>query len=173
MFYLEKKGLLPLLILLHSVMLPLFGVLIAILITEFSIPNLLIALFFVFFYLSILLAMLKETSTHKYYLTIKDGIFEIVYPRVKKGDKLIIASNEIIQLEYYKLFSLVGWLDAFGGGAMTKFVLITYINDDGEKVRRGMGYLDYKDILSIAKENHIRLVVHKFVTKKTFLNQDQ
>ena len=167
MYYnLIEKQFKPMVIFLSMFFYPFFLVGIVALFLEFNIGVLLVLLMFILAYIGFIMLVRKECNNKNYYLIIHDNKIEINHPDEHKTKKVVeICYEDIIQLEYYRLCSIISWVQMFLGGSCPKSVYITYNKYKGfeKDVCDLVGYMDLQDIKKIAMDKNIKLVIKTLI----------
>ena len=158
MYNLSEKQFKPAFIFLSIIFYPLLLGVLAVLICDFDIMILIIFIFLLLVYI-ILIVFYKKISNNKAHnLILHDCRMVINYPNINNMKHVLeIYYESIIKLEYYKMTSLISWFQLLNG-VVPKCIFITYIKD-GKEVCELMGYMDLKDIIKIANDKKIKLLL--------------
>ena len=159
MYYLENKQFKPAMILFGIPFIPsIIGLIIAN-IMVFEIELLIVLLLVLVVYITIVLILWKISKRKNHYLLLKNDEIEIVFHDFFNGKtKLELPYNKIKNIEYYRITSLKGWLMLFSY-VFPKCVYITY-EINGEEQTKFIGYMDYKDVKEVAKNNNIEIKIY-------------
>ena len=100
----------------------------------------------------------KISKNKKNYLIINDDLFEIYYPNIGEGTNVLkVNFYDIIEIKYYKITSIRGWLQILGY-VSPKCTYITY-KRHGKKITELMGFFDLSDIREITNNKGIKLII--------------
>lgn len=158
MYYLEEKQFLPLVLLFSVVFVPIIIGLMVINIVSYNTTSLVILLCCLIAYGLIIFAIWKVSRKKKHYLLLKEQSIEVVYHDIYKGTtKLELSYDQIVQLEYYRLFT-IRWIGLLHSSLVSQCVFMTYMNN-GNQIERHIGYMNYRDAKEITQKLKIRLVV--------------
>ena len=155
MIYLNAGFFKPFVILLTIAFLPLLVTATILVVLNFEMGLLIVAIVFFMVYIAIIIGVYIHTKSHKFYLTIS-GIsnMSINYPNVKSET---ISCNEIIKIEYYKILSVKAWCMLYSY-VMPQCAYITY-KCDGEERCELIGYPKYREIKNLCDNIGINFVV--------------
>ncbi|MBQ7379364.1 MAG: hypothetical protein IJW70_06740 [Clostridia bacterium] len=96
-------------------------------------------------------------SSHKHtnYLLLHDEKMEIMYTDASnsKTKHMYLQYGQIRRIEYYRLHSLLSWLQMVANYIFPMCVFVTYVSDaDGEEYSANIGYLRLYEVKQIAKQ---------------------
>lgn len=158
MYYLDEKQFKPMLIILSVIFLPFIVLLGIIMFLDFELIILVIELSILIIYIMLIFILRKDSKSKGNYLIIHDEMFEIYYPNIGEGThKLKINFCDIIEIKYYKITSIRGWLQILGY-VVPKCTYITY-KKYGKKITELMGFFDLNDIREITNKKGIKLII--------------
>lgn len=158
MYYLNEKEFKPMLIFLSVVFLPCIISLGIIMFFDFRLIILIVALSMLIIYILLIFILRKVSRNKENCLIIHDELFEIYYPNIGDGShSLNVNLCDIIEIEYYRITSIRGWLQILGY-AGPKCTYITY-QKYGRKITELMGFFDLRDIKKITDEKGIKLKI--------------
>ncbi len=151
MIYLNKGFFKPALIISSIPLLPLMLASWIMLVAEFKIDHLAIAIFISLFYGVIAFFLHRFSRTKKHYMSIDEGSLLIKAP----GECLEIQIVDIVKIEYYKISSFRSWLLLFNSiGPQSAFV--TY-KKDGQEISEHIGYPKIEEIRKLCNDYDITL----------------
>lgn len=156
MYYLDEKQFKPAIIFTSIIICPMLIGLIAVLIFSFDIAILIIFVSILLIYIFLITLFKKISKNKQHYMILSDDKLVINYPNINKNkNTLEIFYKDIICFEYYRIYSLLGWVQVLNG-VFPKCVFITYENNY-EEVCELLGYMNISDIKKIAvfKKNKI------------------
>ena len=162
MIFLNKKQLIPSLILLNVILLPCMLPLLIFFLIYQEMRFLLVAGLFLLLYVVGLIVILKASSSKNEYLIIENDRLDL-HCSSKYSDESTgiwhLYYNEIIRIDYYKATSIKGWFCLYGG-LVPKCVFITIENLCGFEESAFIGYLDLNEVKQIASLANTELVIH-------------
>lgn len=158
MYYLNEKEFKPMLIFFSFLFLPPIILLGVILVLNFQLIILAIELSILIIYIMLIFIIRKVSKNKKNYLIIHDEMLEIYYPNIGEGtNTLKVNFCDIIEIKYYKITSIRGWLQILGYVG-PKCTYITY-KKYGKKITELMGFFDLNDIREITNKKGIKLII--------------
>ena len=151
MVYLNKKQLIPTVIVLSVVCAPfILGGLIW-MIADFHLAALALFGLASVVYGVLVFLVYKNSKSTKNYLNLTEEYVEIVYPEINFDRGVLRLPYEaIVEFTHYKMISLETLKTMINYGSMPNCVYITYMSH-GREVTEMMGYLDYNEIKEIAE----------------------
>ena len=162
MIDLSKKQFVPAMILLNIVFMPPVLILLICFLLYQELRFLLIGGMFLLFYAVGLMLVCKAARSKEYYLMIENNGLKI-HCGNKYCDKdtgfWTISYDDILQLDYYKTFSLKGWFILWNG-LFPNSVFVTFYDVFGQELSVFIGYMDIKQIKGIAAKGNVKLVLH-------------
>ena len=159
MYNLSEKQFKPCVIFISLEFIPILVLLIVALILDFSISILIVFLFLLSMYIFLIVLFKKLYVKENSNLILYDNKMVINYPNINNCNNVLeINYDDIIKLEYFRLFSIVSWFQLFYSWVLPKCVYITY--EENYDVRcELMGHMDLKDVKKIAIEKGIELKI--------------
>ena len=158
MYNLSNKQFKPSIIFISIIFFPIFFGLIAVLTFNFDIFIFVVFLFVLLFYILLIMLYKKISNNKNHYLVIHEEMMEIHYSNGKKiSQSLTINYNEIIKIEYFRMSSIISWLQVING-VVPKCVYVTYTKFGKEDCEL-IGYMDLKDIKKLTNDKKIKLIV--------------
>lgn len=159
MYYLEQKQFKPAMILFSIPFIPCIIGLIIANIMLLKIELFIILVIIIGIYLTIIVILLKISRRKTYYLLIKDNIIELEFHDfINNKTKIELQFKEMLQIKYYRINSIRGWLMLFSY-VLPKCVYLTY-NVNGEEQTKFIGYLDINEVKEISKITNIDLKIY-------------
>jgi hypothetical protein len=157
MYNLSKEQFKSAFIVISILFLPMFLGLITIIIYNFEILILIIFLILLILYIVLIIFYKKISNNNNHYLMLYSKKMEIHYHNNKMNYVKTIKYDNIIELEYYKLSSVLSWLQLING-VFPKCVYVKH-NSCGKVECEPIGYMNISDIKKISKDINIKLVI--------------
>jgi len=105
-------------------------------------------------YAALMIYLWLSSHKHKNYLLLRDGEVEIIYTDASnsKTKHMYLQYDQIRRIEYYRLHSLLSWLQLVANYVFPMCVFVTYVsNADGEEYAANVGYLRHREVKEIAE----------------------
>ena len=161
MIYLNKKQIVPAILLINFVFMPLIIPLLVFLILYKEMRVMLITGILLLFYVLLTFIFCKIAYSKKNYLIIKKDCLEICCGN-KFCDKdtgiWIVPFDRILQIDYYKINSLKGWFILWSY-LLPQCVFLT-VYDKGQKQSVFIGYMDLAQVRNIVAQKNLKLICH-------------
>jgi len=109
-------------------------------------------------YAALMIYLWLSSHKHKNYLLLRDGEVEIIYTDASnsKTKHMYLQYDQIRRIEYYRLHSLLSWLQLAANYILPMCVFVTYVSDaDGEEYSARIGYLRHREVKQIAEQTGI------------------
>lgn len=109
-------------------------------------------------YAVLMICVWFSSRKHKNYLILHDEKMEIMYTDASnsKAKHMCLQYGQIRQIEYYRLCSLLSWIQLVFNYIFPMCVFVTYISDaDGEEYSANIGYLRLREVKEIAEQTGI------------------
>lgn len=120
--------------------------------------DIIILIIFLSIYVFLILFFRKISNNKNHHLIVHEEMMEINYSNDNKVKySLTINYDDIIKIEYYKLFSIFSLLNLING-VVPKCVFVTYTKYV-EEVCELIGHMDLQDIKKITNDKKIKLIV--------------
>ena len=122
-----------------------------------DLSQLLIGVAIILILLIFLFILKKHLNKTKHFLILQPDSIE-----VKLNDEIILSlkNHNIIELTYYKLFSLRGLSNLFFSFIVNKSVFATYYNSaEGKKITELLGHMSLNEVKNIANQMHVKLII--------------
>ena len=136
------------------IFLPMLAMCVAALCIAFGWWALLVAFGFLAAYVILLTYFWRESHKRTCYLQLHDDRIEIVYRDAHNAQikSMCLQHAQIKRIEYYRLHSLLSWLQLAANYTLPMCVFVTYVSDaDGEEYSANVGYLRYREVKEIAE----------------------
>lgn len=162
MIYLNKKQIVPAMILIHVVFAPIIVALFALSVIDKRWEVLLCAILLFLVYLTFVFFLCKKAYSKRYYLISQDDHLEVCFKKNffnHDTELLRIPYRDILQMDYYRISSIKGWFILYSC-LFPKSVFITFYNEDKNERTVFIGYMDLNQIRSLAEKGNVELVVH-------------
>ena len=160
MIYLNKKQLIPALLLINIIFIPLIVTLLTFGLTKSRYEPLIVLAILVLIWLFSIFFVIHVSKSKTYYLIIKDWGLEIYCNNKYCNNGLwILPYNLIKQFDYYRMNSLKGWFILYTY-LLPKCVFITIYDKYDKEESVFIGYMDLEQIKSIAEKGRIKLILH-------------
>ena len=105
-------------------------------------------------YAALMIYLWLSSHKHKNYLLLRDGGIEIMYTDAitSQPKHMYVQYGQIKKIEYYRLHSLLSWLQLVANYTFPMCVFVTYVSDaDGEEYAANVGYLRHREVKEIAE----------------------
>lgn len=157
MIYTNKASFKPLMIILSFLFIPSIVTLIVCCFLIPSIPIYVILLVFILMYCLGIIAIRKESNSHRNYIKIMEDMIILKFDNFSSNE-ISIKYVDIYQIDYYRINSFISWF-ALICMQCPKIAFLTF--SDGKSImKKPIGYFEKKDIEKICNINKIKLVIH-------------
>ena len=136
------------------IFLPMLAMCVTALCIAFSPGALLVALGFLAAYVILLAYFWRVSRKRTCYLQLHDEKIEIAYRDAHNTQikSMCLQYRQIKKIEYYRLHSLLSWLQLAANYILPMCVFVTYVSDaDGEEYAANVGYLRHREVKEIAE----------------------
>lgn len=136
------------------IFLPMLAMCVTALCIAFSPWALLVALGFLAAYVILLAYFWRVSHKRTCYLQLHGDRIEIAYRDAHNTQikSMCLQYTQIRRIEYYRLHSLLSWLQLAANYILPMCVFVTYVSDaDGEEYSARIGYLRHREVKQIAE----------------------
>lgn len=159
MIYTNKAQFKPIIILLSVLFVPSISALIVCCFLIPSIPIYCILFSFLIIYCLSIFAIKKESNSHRNFIKIGENSLIIKFDNFSADDnENEIMFNDIIQIDYYKINSVISWIGLLSMQC-PKIAFLKYTCDN-KVIQKPIGYFEKVDIERMCFTHSIKLIVH-------------
>ena len=140
------------------IFLPMLAMCVAVLCIAFSPGALLVAFGLLAAYVILLAYFWRVSHKRTCYLQLHGDRIEITYRDAHNTQikSMCLQYTQIRRIEYYRLHSLLSWLQLAANYILPMCVFVTYVSDaDGEEYSARIGYLRHREVKQIAEQTGI------------------
>lgn len=156
MINLSAKGFKPAVIVYSVIVGPML--ILCVVATILTIYGLIPLIFLGLLYVSLLIVQFKDSKSKDHYMIEESDHIKVKWNKYYKIET--IKYVDIIQFDYYKLTSFIGWVNACGSSIAPNCIYITYLRDGKDETKVYLGHLDYRDALQFARKHLVKFVSH-------------